>query len=400
MARTTPTPNELLTIPTYAKPDRVDELVTRSQPRPVDPFDLPPPTGGAAPSLPAGTRSAARHQRDSAPQHPENSRRLNPDGQRVRKAVFPVAGLGTRLLPATKSIPKEMITIVDRPLIQYAVDEAREAGIEQLIFVTGRGKAALGRLFRHRLRARDDDARARARASTCSSRRTPASARSSRVRQQQPLGLGHAVWCARDIVGDEPFAVLLPDELMFGKPNCLAQMVEAYEQVGGNIVAALEVPDSETHKYGVIDPGATDGRLTEIRGMVEKPAPGTAPSNLMLPGRYILQPEVMRALDAQETGAGRRNPAHRRDGQADRQAAVPRLSLRRRALRLRQRGRLRDRQSGDGPGARGCRPERPRVYRERFSLDLARAGRAARRSGSPVRPRAHRASHCPSLQAA
>ena len=124
------------------------------------------------------------------------------------------------------------------------------------------------------------------------------------VRQQQPLGLGHAVWCARDIVGDEPFAVLLPDELMYGKPNCLAQMVEAYERVGGNIVAALEVPDSETHKYGVIDPGETDGRLTEIRGMVEKPAPGTAPSNLMLPGRYILQPEVMRALDAQETGAG------------------------------------------------------------------------------------------------
>ena len=133
---------------------------------------------------------------------------------------------------------------------------------------------------------------------------TPISARSSRVRQQQPLGLGHAVWCARHIVGDEPFAVLLPDELMVGKPNCLAQMVEAYDKVGGNIVAALEVPDSETHKYGVIDPGATDGRLTEIRGMVEKPAPGTAPSNLMLPGRYILQPEVMRALDAQETGAG------------------------------------------------------------------------------------------------
>ncbi len=124
------------------------------------------------------------------------------------------------------------------------------------------------------------------------------------VRQQQPLGLGHAVWCARHIVGNEPFAVLLPDELMYGKPNCLAQMIEAYGKVGGNIVAALEVPDSETHKYGVIDPGATDGRLTEIRGMVEKPAPGTAPSNLMLPGRYILQPSVMRELDAQEAGAG------------------------------------------------------------------------------------------------
>jgi UTP--glucose-1-phosphate uridylyltransferase len=124
------------------------------------------------------------------------------------------------------------------------------------------------------------------------------------VRQQQPLGLGHAVWCARDIVGDEPFAVLLPDELMFGQPGCLKQMVEAYGQVGGNLVAALEVPESETHKYGVVDPGATDGRLTEIKGLVEKPPQGTAPSNLMLPGRYILQPEVIRALDAQEKGAG------------------------------------------------------------------------------------------------
>ena len=124
------------------------------------------------------------------------------------------------------------------------------------------------------------------------------------VRQQQPLGLGHAVWCARHIVGDEPFAVLLPDELMAGSPGCLAQMVAAYEKIGGNLVAALEVTDSETHKYGVIDPGATDGKLTEIRGMIEKPPPGTAPSNLMLPGRYILQPDVMRALDAQEKGAG------------------------------------------------------------------------------------------------
>ena len=223
--------------------------------------------------------------------------------QRVRKAVFPVAGLGTRLLPATKSIPKEMITVVDRPLIQYTIDEAREAGIEQMIFVTGRGKAALDDYFdigfelettmRQRGKSLESLDRSRSRFGEIVS-----------VRQQQPLGLGHAVWCARDIVGDEPFAVLLPDELMYGKPNCLAQMVAAYERVGGNIVAALEVPDSETHKYGVIDPGATEGRLTEIRGMVEKPAPGTAPSNLMLPGRYILQPDVMRALDAQETGAG------------------------------------------------------------------------------------------------
>ena len=223
--------------------------------------------------------------------------------KRVRKAVFPVAGLGTRLLPATKSIPKEMITIVDRPLIQYAVDEAREAGIEQLIFVTGRGKSALVDYFDQ---AFELEATMREKGKSLGVLE-PSNARFGEVvsvRQQQPLGLGHAVWCARDIVGDEPFAVLLPDELTWGKPSCLAQMVQAYEQVGGNIVAALEVPDSETHKYGVIDPGASDGRLTEIRGLVEKPAPGSAPSNLMLPGRYILQPEVMRALDAQEKGAG------------------------------------------------------------------------------------------------
>jgi UTP--glucose-1-phosphate uridylyltransferase len=222
---------------------------------------------------------------------------------RVRKAVFPVAGLGTRLLPATKTIPKEMITVVDRPLIQYAVDEAREAGIEELIFVTGRGKAALDDYFDigFELEATMRE-RGKSLAALAPSRSGFGEVVS--VRQQQPLGLGHAVWCARHIVGEEPFAVLLPDELMIGRPNCLAQMVEAYDKVGGNIVAALEVPDSETHKYGVIDPGASEGRLTEIRGMVEKPAPGTAPSNLMLPGRYILQPEVMRALDAQETGAG------------------------------------------------------------------------------------------------
>ncbi len=222
---------------------------------------------------------------------------------RVRKAVFPVAGLGTRLLPATKTIPKEMVTIVDRPLIQYAVDEAREAGIEELIFVTGRGKSALVDYFDH---AFELEATMRAKGKSLDVLE-PSNARYGEVvtvRQQQPLGLGHAVWCARDIVGDEPFAVLLPDELMFGQPNCLAQMVEAYGKVGGNLVAALEVPPGETHKYGVVDPGATDGRLTEIRGLVEKPPQGTAPSNLMLPGRYILQPEVMRVLDAQEAGAG------------------------------------------------------------------------------------------------
>ena len=221
----------------------------------------------------------------------------------VRKAIFPVAGLGTRLLPATKSMPKEMLTVVDRPLIQYAVDEAREAGIEQMIFVTGRGKASLVDYFdaayelqavmREKGKSLDVLEPSRAKFGEVVT-----------VRQQEPLGLGHAVWCARHIVGDEPFAVLLPDELMLGKPNCLAQLVTAYEKVGGNVVAALEVPASETHKYGVIDPGESDGRLTQILGMVEKPEAGTAPSNLMLPGRYILQPEVMRELDSQERGAG------------------------------------------------------------------------------------------------
>src|SRR6476620_7334426 len=196
-----------------------------------------------------------------------------------------------------------MITVVDRPLIQYAVDEAREAGIEELIFVTGRGKAALDDYFDH---AFELEATMRERGKKLDALEPSRSKFGEfvSVRQQQPLGLGHAVWCARHIVGDEPFAVLLPDELMMGKPNCLAQMVEAYEQVGGNIVAALEVPDSETHQYGVISPGATDGRRAEPRGMVEKPAPGTAPSTLALPGRYILQPDVMRVADAQETGAG------------------------------------------------------------------------------------------------
>jgi len=223
--------------------------------------------------------------------------------KRVRKAIFPVAGLGTRLLPATKSMPKEMLTIVDRPLIQYAVDEAREAGIEQMIFVTGRGKSSLVDYFdtAYELEA---VMREKGKSLDVLEPSRAGFGEIVTVRQQEPLGLGHAVWCARHIVGDEPFAVLLPDELMLGKPNCLAQLVAAYEKVGGNVVAALEVPASETHKYGVIDPGQTEGRLTEILGMIEKPAAGTAPSNLMLPGRYILQPDVMRQLDAQERGAG------------------------------------------------------------------------------------------------
>ena len=222
---------------------------------------------------------------------------------RVRKAVFPVAGLGTRFLPATKAIPKEMLTVLDRPLIQYAVEEAREAGIEQMIFVTGRGKGALEDHFDISYELESVmTARGKPLDALAGTRFPPGAIVS--VRQQEPLGLGHAVWCARDIVGDEPFAVFLPDELMLGSPGCMAQMVAAYEKVGGNVVAVLEVPETETHRYGIVVPGARDGRLVEIDGLVEKPPQGTAPSSLMLPGRYILQPEVMRALDAHEKGAG------------------------------------------------------------------------------------------------
>ena len=223
--------------------------------------------------------------------------------KQVRKAVFPVAGLGTRFLPATKAMPKEMLTIVDRPLIQYAVEEALEAGIEQMIFVTGRGKGALDDHFDI---AYELEAVMRGRGKSLDaldSIRLPAGAVAS-VRQQEPLGLGHAVWCAREIVGDEPFAVLLPDDLMVGRPGCLAQMVAAYGKVGGNIVCAQEVAREKTASYGIVTPGARDGRLTEIRGLVEKPRPEDAPSTLAVVGRYILQPEIMGILDNQEKGAG------------------------------------------------------------------------------------------------
>ena len=221
----------------------------------------------------------------------------------IRKAVFPVAGLGTRFLPATKAIPKELLPIVDRPLIQYAVDEAREAGIEQMIFVTGRGKTAL---VEHFDIAYELETTMSARGKDLSilepTRFTPGDLIT--VRQQVPLGLGHAIWCARAIVGDEPFAILLPDELMVGKPGCLAQMVEAYQQVGGNLISVLDVTRDDVSSYGLIDPGATDGTLTEVRGLVEKPLVAEAPSNKIISGRYILQPEVMRTLEGQEKGAG------------------------------------------------------------------------------------------------
>ena len=221
----------------------------------------------------------------------------------LRKAVFPVAGLGTRFLPATKAMPKEMLTVVDKPLIQYAVEEALAAGIEQIIFVTGRNKSALEDHFDISYELEDTmRARGKSLAAIDGIRQKPGSP--VYVRQQEPLGLGHAVWCARDIVGDEPFAVLLPDELMVGTPGFLAQMVAAYNEVGGNMIGALEIDPSETHKYGIITPGKVDGPLTEVKAVIEKPAQGTAESNLMTPGRYILQPEVMRILDNPVRGAG------------------------------------------------------------------------------------------------
>lgn len=221
----------------------------------------------------------------------------------IRKAVFPVAGLGTRFLPATKAIPKEMLPVVDRPLIQYAVDEAREAGIEQMIFVTGRGKGAIEDHFdiAYELEKTMSE-RGKDLSVLEPTRLGPGNC--AYVRQQEPMGLGHAIWCARDIVGDEPFAIFLPDEFMHGSPGCMAQMVAEYERVGGNLLSVLEVPREQVSSYGVIDPGVAQGKLTEVRGLVEKPAVEAAPSNLIISGRYILQPEVMRVLEAQEKGAG------------------------------------------------------------------------------------------------
>ena len=221
----------------------------------------------------------------------------------IRTAVFPVAGLGTRFLPATKAIPKEMLPIIDRPLIQYAVDEAREAGIEQLVFVTGRGKTSIVEHFdtAYELESTMKE-RNKALDILDPTRILPGNLVT--VRQQVPLGLGHAIWCARAIVGNDPFAIFLPDELMIGEPGCMKQMVEAYNEVGGNLISVLEVPREEVSSYGVIAPGKQDGSLTEVLGLVEKPKVEAAPSNLIISERYILQPEVMGVLDNQEKGAG------------------------------------------------------------------------------------------------
>jgi len=223
----------------------------------------------------------------------------------VRKAVFPVAGLGTRFLPATKAVPKEMLTVVDKPVIQYVVDEARAAGIEHFVFVTGRNKAVIEDHFDIQVELQQTLAeRGRTEALEVLAKALPAPGQTSFTRQQAPLGLGHAVWCAREIVGDEPFALLLPDMIMQAEKGCLSEMVELYGRTGGNIISTEEVPWDETHKYGVVVRGeAVEGGF-RLNGMVEKPAKGTAPSNLFINGRYILQPEIFGILERQKPGAG------------------------------------------------------------------------------------------------
>jgi len=223
-----------------------------------------------------------------------------------RKAVFPVAGLGTRFLPATKAVPKEMLTVVDKPVIQYAVDEAVEAGIEHFVFVTGRGKGAIEDHFDL---AYELEATLKARGKTAEIEMLkptrPAAGAASFVRQQEPLGLGHAVWCARDIVGDEPFLLALPDMLIHAPRGCFAQMMDVYKAHGGNVIAVEEVPHEHVNRYGVVALDEKfDDRTARITGMVEKPRIEDAPSNLIISGRYILQPEIFAKLETQKPGAG------------------------------------------------------------------------------------------------
>jgi UTP--glucose-1-phosphate uridylyltransferase len=227
----------------------------------------------------------------------------SPTTRPLRKAVLPVAGFGTRVLPATKTIPKEMLPVFDRPAIQYVVDEALAAGIEHIVFVTGRNKGAIEDYFDH---AYELELTLREKGKTAQLKEVEApitaAGTMSFVRQQAARGLGHAVWCARDIIGDEPFAVMLPDMLMMAKPSCLAQMVEAYNRVGGNIIAVE--PTDTPERYGIVTPESRDGRLVKMKGMVEKPKREEAPSNLFISGRYILQPEIFALLESQKPGAG------------------------------------------------------------------------------------------------
>jgi len=225
--------------------------------------------------------------------------------QSVKTAVFPVAGMGTRFLPATKSVPKEIMTLVDRPLVQYAIDEARAAGIEEFIFVTSRGKSALEDYF-------DEAPQLEASLEKKGKTKLLETLRSTNmesgaiayIRQTQALGLGHAVWCARRLIGDQPFAVILPDDVIAAEKPCLQQMVEAYEQTGGNMVATMEVPPEKASSYGIVDVASQNGPIVSVKGMVEKPAPGEAPSNLAVIGRYILTPQVLRNLGQGKRGAG------------------------------------------------------------------------------------------------
>ncbi len=225
--------------------------------------------------------------------------------QKVRKAVFPVAGLGTRFLPLTKSLPKEMLPLVDRPLVQNAIEEAREAGIEDFIFVTSRGKGVLEDHFDI---SPELNATLEARGKTAEleivKKTQIESGHLFSTRQHKPLGLGHAVWCAKQIVGREPFAILLPDDVVLSKRGCLAQMIDVYNEVGGNIVAVVDVPRDQTNRYGILDVSSDDGRIAAIKGLVEKPKPEVAPSTLSIIGRYILQPEVFDQLDQKMVGAG------------------------------------------------------------------------------------------------
>jgi UTP--glucose-1-phosphate uridylyltransferase len=225
--------------------------------------------------------------------------------KKVTKAVFPVAGLGTRFLPATKSIPKEIMTLVDRPLIQYAIDEARAAGIKEFIFVTSKGKSALEDYFDHAPELENTLRKAGKEELLEILKETNMdSGAIAYLRQNRPLGLGHAVWCARRLIGNEPFAVLLPDDVIAAEKPCLQQMMEAYEQTGGNMVAAMEVSPEKASSYGILDIGQDMGSIVEAKGMVEKPNTADAPSNLAVIGRYILQPKVLTNLNKRKQGAG------------------------------------------------------------------------------------------------
>jgi UTP--glucose-1-phosphate uridylyltransferase len=224
---------------------------------------------------------------------------------RLRKAVLPVAGLGTRVLPGTKTTPKELLNVVDRPILSYIVEEAREAGIEHIVFVTGRAKQAIEDYFDHQIELEAQlEAKGKTDILEMMNGELATAGEMSFTRQMQPKGLGHAVWCARDIIGDEPFAVILPDVIVDSQPGALKQLADVYAEVGGNVIGVEQVPEADTHKYGIVDPAERDGRRISMKGMVEKPPRGEAPSNLSISGRYILQPQIFDLLATQGRGAG------------------------------------------------------------------------------------------------